>query len=159
MDPAKALADFDQPTRVRTRNNMVENNPVWISARGEAFSESDVATSRLETMLFPVAGAVQKTEGSSYEFEPMVRSGKNAALIDTFKAMFGASAIRRDFTSGGERFDIVVRVRGKFKTAFPAGPPKGEESSAKSTDTQGGDHLKTASATMIRVALSLAVFR
>jgi len=154
MDSAKAVADLDQPTRVRSRGNVVESSPVWISARAEAFSKSDVVTSRLESMLFPVAGAIHKTEGSSHEFEPMVQSGRNAALIDAFKAIFGASAIRRDFISAGERFDIVVRVRGKFETAFPAGPPKEQESSAKSTDSQQGDHLKTGkdSATLIVVA-------
>ena len=154
MDSTKAVADLDQATRVRTPGNMVESSPVWISARGKAFSASDVVTSRLEAMLFPVAGAINKTEGSSYEFEPMVRSGRNAALIDAFKAMFGASAIRRDFVSAGERFDLVVRVRGRFNTAFPAGPPKGGGSSAASTGRQAGNHLKTAtgSATIIAVA-------
>lgn len=154
MDSAKAIADLDQPTRIRTRNYMAESSPVWISARGGAFSKSDVATSRLESMLFPVAGAIQKTEGSSYEFEPMVQSGRNAALIDAFKAIFGATAIRRDFISAGERFNIVVRVRGKFKTAFPTGPPKGEDSNAKSKDRQEEDHLKDGkdNATVIVVA-------
>jgi ABC-type uncharacterized transport system involved in gliding motility auxiliary subunit len=154
MDPAKALADFDQPTRVRTRNNRVENNPVWISARGEALSKADVITSRLESLLFPVAGAIKKTEGSDYEFEPMVRSGKNSALIDVMMSNFGASAIRKDFVSSGERHNIAVQVRGRFKTAFPAGPPKEEKEKAKSKNNPGKDHLKTANekATLIIVA-------
>ncbi|UCF84093.1 MAG: GldG family protein [Desulfobacteraceae bacterium] len=152
MEPAKALADFDQPTRVRTRNNMVENNPVWISARGPALSKEDVITSRLESMLFPIAGAIKKTEGSDCEFEPMVQSGENSALIDVIMANFGASAIRRDFVPAGERFTIAARVRGKFKTAFPAGPPKDEK--AKSNNNPEKDHLKTAKerATLIIVA-------
>jgi ABC-type uncharacterized transport system involved in gliding motility auxiliary subunit len=154
MDPAKALADFDQPTRVRTRNNMVENNPVWISARGAALSKADVITSRLESMLFPVAGSIKKTESSDYEFEPIVQSGENSALINAFKANFGASAIRRDFVPAGERFNIAVRVRGKFTTAFPAGPPKEEKDKDKSKSNLGKDHLKTAKekATLIIVA-------
>ena len=154
MDPAKALADFDQPTRVRTRNNMVENNPVWISARGEALSKADVITSRLESMLFPVAGAIKKTEGSDYEFEPIVRSGANSALIDVIMANFGASAIRKDFVPAEERHNIAVQVRGRFNTAFPAGPPEEEKEKAKSTSTPGKDHLKTAKekATLIIVA-------
>jgi ABC-type uncharacterized transport system involved in gliding motility auxiliary subunit len=154
MDPAKALADFDQPTRVRTRNNMVENSPVWISARGPALSKADVITSRLESMLFPIAGAIKKTEGSDYEFEPMVKSGENSALIDTFKANFGASAIRSDFVPAGERHNIAVRVHGRFNTAFPAGPPKEEKEKAQSTSKLGKNHLKTAKekATLIIVA-------
>jgi ABC-type uncharacterized transport system involved in gliding motility auxiliary subunit len=154
MDPSKALADFDQPTRVRTRNNMVENSPVWISARGPALSKADVITSRLESMLFPVAGAIKRTESSDYEFEPIVQSGENSALIDVFKANFGASSIRRDFVPAGERHNIAVRVHGRFKTAFPTGQPKEEKEKTQSTSNLGKDHLKTAKekATLIIVA-------
>ena len=154
MESAKAIADFDQPTRVRTPDNRVEDNPLWISAKEKAFSASDVVTSRLESMLFPVAGAIKKTEESPYEFEPVVQSGKNAALVDAFKANFGAAAIRRDFVSAGEAFNVVVRVRGTFETAFPAGPPKEETPDAKPTDKPAKDQLKTgkAPATLIIVA-------
>jgi ABC-type uncharacterized transport system involved in gliding motility auxiliary subunit len=154
MDPAKVVADMDQPTRVRTANNMVENNPVWISARGEAFSDSDVVTSKLESMLLPVAGAIEKTEDSPYEFETMVQSGKNASLIDAFKATFGAGALRRDFVPGQGPFNVIVRVRGQFKTAFPAGRPKDDNTDPKPADKQEEDHLKTGkeTATVIIVA-------
>lgn len=143
MDPAKALADFDQTTRVRTRNNMLENSPVWISARGKAFSDASVVTSKLESMLFPVAGAIEKGDGSDYEFEPMVQSGQNAALIESFKAGLGAAAIRRDFAPTGERFNIVVRLRGKFKTAFPAGPPQEDSKNTTPAADPKKDHLAT----------------
>jgi ABC-type uncharacterized transport system involved in gliding motility auxiliary subunit len=154
MDSTKALADLDQPTRIRTRNNMAENSPVWVSARGRAFNESDVVTSRLERMLFPVAGALKKIEGSTYEFEPMVQSGENAALIEAVKVNFGTAALRRDFVSAGERFNIVVRVRGKFNTAFPDGPPKGDKSDSRGKEKKGQAHLKNGKekATLIIVA-------
>jgi ABC-type uncharacterized transport system involved in gliding motility auxiliary subunit len=154
MDPAKVVADLDQPTRIRAPGNIVESSPVWISARGEAFSESDVVTSRLERMLFPMAGAIKEAKDSPYEFEPMILSGKNAALIEVFKANFGAAAIRRDFIGAGERLNIVARVRGKFKSIYPSGPPKEEKSSSKSTEDPAKDHLKAGkdTATLIIVA-------
>jgi len=144
MDPKKALADLDQPTRIRTRNNMAENSPVWISARESAFSQSDVTISRLENMLFPVAGAITKSEDSLYELEPMVQSSRNAALIDAFKVSFGSAAIRRDFVPAGERFNIVARVSGKFNTAFPAGPPDKKEKDSTSQEKKEQDHLSIA---------------
>jgi ABC-type uncharacterized transport system involved in gliding motility auxiliary subunit len=142
MDSSKALADMDQPTRLRTPSGEVEENPTWISARKEAFDQRDVVTSGLESMLFPVAGAIKKTEGSTYEFEPMVHSGKNGSLMEAFKASFGAAAIRRDFVSSGKPFNIVVRVSGKFKTAFPGGPPGGKKSEPGSPGTSGMGHLE-----------------
>jgi len=144
MDPKKALADLDQPTRIRTRNNMAENSPVWISAREKAFNKSDVTLSRLESMLFPVAGSIEKREDSPYELEPMVQSGKNAALIDSFKVSFGSAAIRRDFVPAGERFNIVARVSGQFKTAFPAGPPNKKEEDSTSQGKKERAHLNMA---------------
>ena len=130
MDTTKTLADMDHPTRVRAGNNRVENSPVWITLREEAFSKGAVVTSELETMLFPMAGALGKSKDSPYEFESLVRSGKNAALVESFKASFGTSGIRRDFTPADEQFTLVARVHGQFKTAFPAGPPKGEKEDA-----------------------------
>jgi ABC-type uncharacterized transport system involved in gliding motility auxiliary subunit len=141
MDSKKAIADFDQSTRVRTQSNIVESNPTWISARGNAFSKSDVLTSRLESMLFPVAGAVRKIEEGTFELKPLVQSGKNSELIDAFKANFGADAIRKDFLPSDEHLNIAVSVHGKFKTAFPAGPPKDEKPGGDQGNGSGEVHL------------------
>lgn len=155
MDRTQAVADLDQATRVRTRRNTVEENPVWISARAAAFNARAVITAQLERMLFPVAGALVKAADSPYEFEPLVRSGTNAALVNAFVAGFNARTIRSDITPGGERFNLAVRVRGRFKTAFPSGPPEedtGDGEKAKPEETSG--HLSEARepATLILVA-------
>ena len=155
MDATKALADMDHPTRVRGQGNRVENSPVWITLRKDTFNHSDVVTSRLESMLFPIAGAIKKTEDSSYDFEPMVQSGKNAALVESFKASFGTASIRRDFSPADERFTLVARLQGRFKTAFPAGAPKAEsDDKSKQKETSPKASLKEAkeSATIIVVA-------
>lgn len=156
MDPSKAVADLDHATRVRGANNRVEDNPVLISLTNENFNDKDVVTSRLEKMLFPLAGAIKKTEGSSYEFEPMVQSGKNAALIDAFKASLGVDAIRRDFVPAGGPFHIVVRLRGKFKSAFPAGPPKDEEEKSDSDPKKKPEsaHIETGKETATLIVVS-----
>ncbi|MBW1786312.1 MAG: Gldg family protein [Deltaproteobacteria bacterium] len=137
-DPDKGVADLDQATKLRGRNNQVENHPMWISARGEAFSREDLLTSKLESMLLPVAGAIEKSGDADHEFEPLVRSGKHAALTDAFKAAFGAAAVRRDFISAGKEFNLAVRVRGLFKTAFPDGPPTGEDTAKNEEQPPGG---------------------
>jgi ABC-type uncharacterized transport system involved in gliding motility auxiliary subunit len=141
MDPKKAIADFGQPTQVRGSDG-VEDNPLMISARGDAFSGDDIITSGLETMLFPVAGAIEKEKGASCTFEPLVRSSDKAALMDAFNAYLGLATIKKDFKSAHKRFNIAVRVRGTFKTAFPSGPPKEEDQKNKSEASKTGPHLK-----------------
>ena len=142
MDSAKAVADFDQPTQVRTENNSMEENPLMISAKGEAFNKDAVITAGLESMLFPIAGAIKKSGDVDYEFEPLVDSSKNSALMDAFKAYLGVAAIKKDFVPAGERFNIAVRIRGKFKTAFPEGEPKSKESDSKAPEEQKWAHIK-----------------
>jgi len=144
MDSAKAIADYGQPTQVRTSNQSTEENPLMVSARGEAFNREDVITAGLESMLFPVAGAIVRTEDKDkavsikdYAFETLVDSSEEAAVVDAFKAFLGADAVKKDFVPAKKRFNIIVRVRGVFKTAFPDGPPK-----PKSPDTPPVDESK-----------------
>jgi ABC-type uncharacterized transport system involved in gliding motility auxiliary subunit len=154
MESGKVVVDLDQPTRVRTGSGTVEDNPVWVSAKQDAFNKANVVTSGLESMLFPLVGAIKKAGDSPYEFEALVQSGKNAALAEAFKANFGAAAMRRDFVPAGERFNLVVQVHGKFKTAFPAGPPKEEKSDGGSKEKPGKVHLQAGkdTATLVVVA-------
>jgi ABC-type uncharacterized transport system involved in gliding motility auxiliary subunit len=53
--------------------------------------------------------------------EVLVRSGKNAGLVDAFKATVGPDVMRRDFVADAQPQNLAVRLRGKFKTAFPEG--------------------------------------
>lgn len=152
MDPAKALVDMNQPTRVRGRSGMAEENPMWVSARGEAFSSEDIVTSQLENMLFPIAGALKKAEGSGHEFIPLVQSSDRSSLVNAFMAHLGAEGIRRDFVSANDKFNIAIRIQGKFTSAFPGGPPPEEGSATKEAEKK--DHLAVGqeNATLIIVA-------
>jgi ABC-type uncharacterized transport system involved in gliding motility auxiliary subunit len=150
MDTAKAVADYGQPTQVRTSNQGSEENPLMISARNEAFNRKDVITAGLESMLFPVAGAivqVKNKEGGAaikdYSFETMVDSSEDAAMVDAFKAFLGVDAVKKDFVPAKKRFNIVVRVRGTFNTAFPDGPPKPEKSDIPPVDLTKYPQLKS----------------
>ncbi len=137
MDSSKVVADLDQATALRTPRGQIVRNPMWISARQEAFARDDVVTAKLERVLFPVAGAIKKAPGSQYRFETLVGSSKDSALFDAFKVNFGVEAIRKEFKAAPEPFTLVAKITGKFKTAFPAGPPEAKDSGKK-----GGEHIK-----------------
>ncbi len=149
MDAAKAIADFGQATQVRTANAGVEENPLMISARGEAFNRKEVITAGLENMLFPVAGGIMRVNGTDkeapadgYAFEPLVTSSKDAAMTDAFKAFLGLDAVKKDFIPAEKRFNIIVRVQGRFKTAFPEGPPKPDDPDTPPVDEAQYPQLK-----------------
>ncbi len=163
MDMARVVADFDHPTMLRIGNSTPQRNPLWISASKDSFNNADIVTSLLESMLLPVSGAFTLEEGSEYELKPMVQSSTNSSKVDAFQANFGPDALGRDLTPGNERLNFAIQLRGKFKTAFPDGPPESEKSdnigdikeSEKDSDNKEIEtHLKTGTdtATLILVA-------
>jgi len=152
MDSTKAVVDFDQPTRLRTRDNLIENNPAWISVRQGAFNESDVVTSGLERVLLPVAGAIKKTEGSSCEFEHLLQSGTNAGLVDPFTANAEVRDIKKAVVPSEKPLNLAVRVRDIFKTAFPEGLPESKKESDKKDQNSSHIDKGTKKSTIIVIA-------
>ncbi len=156
MDKTKVVADLDHPTALRARDNRVERNPVWISAREDLFVKDSVVVAGLERMLFPVAGAVKEPIKGGYEFRPIIRAGENSGLLDSFQAQFGASSIRRNFKKADRPLYLAALVRGKFKSAFPSGPPgaKGDKKDKDEKHEKKASHLKEATqeATIMVVA-------
>lgn len=120
----KVVTDFDYPTRLRGQDRQIEENPMWLSLRGEAVNGKDIITGQLESILLPVAGSLKKKEGATVEYEPLLTSSANSALTDSFMARFGGGpSLRKDFKATVDRYDLAVKLRGAFKTAFPGGRP------------------------------------
>lgn len=139
MDTAKALVDYNYATRLRNRNNQIENNPLWISIKPEGFNQDQLITAQLENMLLPLAGTLEKTKDSKVEFIPLIQSSANSNLTETFKLRFGAEAIRRDFKASVETYTLAAMVKGKFQTAFPAGRPAKKDDAKKDDSKEDAD--------------------
>lgn len=128
--PMSVVVDFGQAARLRIQQGAVEDNPLFIAAGAEAFNRGNNATANLETMLFGLSGTVAKAEDSPYEFETLIQSSENAAVIPSIRTNAPLASIRKDFKPSGTRFPLAAMVRGVFKTAFPDGRPP-EESPAE----------------------------
>ncbi len=138
MEENKVVVDFDYATRLRNQQNQVENNPVWLSVGPEGFNSDEIITAELESMLLPAAGAITKIEDATYGYEPLIRSSKNSALTESFRAQFGAQGLRRDFNPTVDQYDLAVRIQGTFKTAFPDGKPAGNEPGTEGASDDAG---------------------
>ncbi|MFO8083290.1 MAG: GldG family protein [Desulfobacterales bacterium] len=159
MIPDKAVIDFDFPTGLRVQNNQVESNPSWLSLSEEAINRNALITSQLNSMILPVAGAIEKSADADIQYEPLVQSSTNASLENTFKLRFGIEEIRREFKPAGKKFDLAVKIEGNFTSAFPDGKPEkrpNENSSgnelAKTSAT--GQNLKESTSEAILVVVS-----
>jgi ABC-type uncharacterized transport system involved in gliding motility auxiliary subunit len=163
LDFSKAVLDFNYPTRLRTMNNQNELNPAWLSLTTSVFNSENLITSKLESLLLPVAGAFKKKSDSEIGYEALVQSSPNSALAETFKVRFGAEGLRREFRPGMKELDLAVQLSGNFKTSYPQGPPKTENEDDKDTqDTSETpkDWLKTSKkpSTLVLVADSDLLF-
>jgi len=127
MDNTKLVMDFDHPTKLRNQQNQVEDNPLWISARKDSFNKDDMITAKLESVLMPMAGTIQKIPESKAEYQSLIKTGTNSMLTDIFKARLNAQMLRQDFVASNEKYDLAVRIRDTFKTAFPEGKPKDDK--------------------------------
>ena len=141
MEENKVVVDFDYATRLRNQQNQVENNPVWLSVGPEGFNSDEIITAELESMLLPAAGAITQLEDAACDYEPLIRSSKNSALTESFRAQFDARGLRQDFNPTVDQYDLAVRIQGTFKTAFPDGKPAGDE---PGTEGASDDDAETA---------------
>lgn len=120
----KAVADYTYATKLRNRQGQIENNPLWLSTNKAAFNDKDIAVADLDMTLMPVAGAIEKLKESPYQFEPLISSSDNSALVDAFRHSASADELRQEFQPTGQRYVLAAKISGKFKTAFPDGKPE-----------------------------------
>lgn len=94
----------------------------------DSMNPKDVTVSALDTINVMTAGALSKKEGATVEFEPLIQSSTNAALLPAAKLMFlpDSDSLLEGFKPTGERYTIAARIHGKVKSAFPNGKPGAE---------------------------------
>ncbi|GFE84508.1 hypothetical protein GCM10011487_65080 [Steroidobacter agaridevorans] len=99
-----------------------------IGLNRQSMNPKDVTVSALDTINVMTAGALSKKEGATIEFEPLIQSSTNAALLPAAKLMFlpDSDSLLDGFKPSGERYTIAARIHGKVKSAFPNGKPGGE---------------------------------
>jgi ABC-type uncharacterized transport system involved in gliding motility auxiliary subunit len=155
----RVLVDFGNATQLRGQNNQIEENPLWVSLPPESFSKEAILTAQLESLLMPMAGTLSKTEDAAGEYETLVHSSANSSTIGAMEARFAGDNLRRDFSATPDRYDLAVRVRGTFETAFPGGKPAAApdaegDASGDDANGDGPEHLAegTAPATVVVVA-------
>ncbi len=93
----------------------------------ESMNADDVVTSALDLVNVMTAGALSKKDGAAIEFEPLLQSSDDAALMPAMRFSFlpDSGALLDGFKPAGKRFVVAARVRGKLKSAYPDGPPEG----------------------------------
>ena len=103
---------------------------------------NDVVTSQIGRLFLPFAGAFSGSPAEGLKQTVLVRSSPNSDLTEKMLAQFGGAS--QDFKASGKEYPLVVRLTGRFKTAFPDGKPgeKAENKEEKKEGTEKKDEPK-----------------
>lgn len=126
-DPTRLVADMKATTRLGG-DGQVEESPVFLSLDKSHFNAEDLLTAQANRIMLPFAGALEDNTGEELEFTPLITSSPDAScLVNAQSAMYGARALRSQLNPDGKQRVLAARLSGRFQTAFPDGPPAGED--------------------------------
>lgn len=124
MDIDKVIADTSFGSRNQRTGDMM---PTMLSVTRAGIDQNDVVTSQIDNLLIPFGGAFIGKPAAGLKETVLVKCSPNSQLVDTLASTGGAEQILRDFKAENTSYALAVHLTGKFKTAFPSGPPAGKD--------------------------------
>jgi ABC-type uncharacterized transport system involved in gliding motility auxiliary subunit len=97
--------------------------PTLLSLNQEALNQDDVVMSQVGTLLVPFGGVFKGTPAEGLTQTVLAHTSKNSMLVDLIIATLSGEPSTRGFQPSGEEYPLALRLAGKFKSAFPNGPP------------------------------------
>ncbi len=125
----KIAVDLDNAIRVAYAGNRgpqeIEYLP-WLRLGPAELNQDDFVTSELNTVNLGSAGILERIEGATTEFRPLISTGKRSMPYDREAVLFvrDPAGLLENFKPGDKELVVAARIRGPAKTAFPNGRPK-----------------------------------
>lgn len=116
----------------------------------EALDQDDIVLHGLESLNFSSAGILDRVEGASSEWEPILLTSDQSQPreSDMLLQLHDPQSLLSGFAPTGERYVLAARVRGQVKTLFPEGIEISEEVPVESSEAEEGeDAAKTETVT------------
>jgi len=130
FDTTKVVADLNFQSRFM-QNNRQQVAPAVLSLNPQGINKEDVVTSQLDSLLIPFAGVFTGTPAAGLKETVLLHTTPDSQLVEGFMAQFSGEQITKDFKPSGTPQKLVIRLSGKFKTAFPDGKPVEKEADKK----------------------------
>jgi len=125
-DATKVLGDQGLALTVSMRAGQPPSRHLGVLSLPKAnVNAKDVATANLNSINMMTVGVLKQSAGAKTQFEPLLSSSKDSALLDASKFAFlsDPQTLLDGFVSGNEVRTLAARVSGKFASAFPNGAP------------------------------------
>jgi len=130
-DPEKVVGDLENAEEVELRDQSHLRYPVWISLPQGSFNSKSLPTAQLSSALFVEAGSVSLKPGSTLTFTPLIETSGKSGDVPVAALQFAQpDEVARQVTPSGKR-TLAALISGRFKSAFPDGPPKNPEPAEK----------------------------
>lgn len=124
FDSTKVVADLTFARELAFQEGAREQlMPTWLFINPSGINRDDIVTSQLDNLLLPAAGSFSGTPLSGLKKTVLLKTTKQSQLVDGMSAQFGPQKIADEFKASGTEYELAIRLQGKFKTAFPDGPP------------------------------------
>ena len=142
MTSRLVAADVAAASTVSFSSGEMEELPTWLTLRRNHLNREDITTSGLEMLMMPFAAVFEGDPVEGLTVTPLVQTSPDAALITSFQARM----------PGPEKFTgarhigtkaLALRIAGKFKTAFPDGPPDREDKQNKEKESKDNTEEKS----------------
>ncbi len=132
FDTAKVVADRNFTINVGGQDgDSSQNRPTWLALTPDAINSNDIATAELPNVWYFSGGAFTGTPVVGLTETVLFKSTTDSQLVDAMLANFSGENILKDFKPSGKEYALAVRLRGKFKSAFPDGAPEEKKDEAK----------------------------
>jgi ABC-type uncharacterized transport system involved in gliding motility auxiliary subunit len=98
--------------------------PTVLVLTKDGINNDDIVTSQIDNLVLPFAGAFTGKPADGLKETVLLHTSPESELVEGMTATIGAEQIVKDFKPSNIDYALAVRLTGKFKTAFPNGPPQ-----------------------------------
>ncbi|MGA9450663.1 MAG: Gldg family protein [Verrucomicrobiia bacterium] len=118
------VADLNFKMQVGGSTGQPQDAPAFLDVTGDGINTNNIITSSLSDVWLPFAGAFTGAPVAGLKETVLLKSTTDSELADAFMANLSGDSILKNFKSSGVEYPLAIELTGKFKTAFPDGPPK-----------------------------------
>jgi ABC-type uncharacterized transport system involved in gliding motility auxiliary subunit len=138
---AKVLVDTENSMR-NINSPEMEVYPTVLDFRDFAKKSNDPAISDLDhvNMIYAGAFSAPSSPSEGLKLEKIVSASPSSGFVEAFMAELPGAQILKDFKKDASEKNLILKLSGKFKTAFPGGMPSGTK---KKEEKEGGKIEKT----------------
>lgn len=125
FDTTKVVADLNFKMQLVGQRNQLVEAPAFLNLSRQGMNSDDPVTSELGPVWLPLCGAFSGTPVEGLKQTVLLKSSPESQLVEAFMAHLNGENILKEFRSSGKEHALAIRLAGRFKTAFPDGPPGG----------------------------------